>query len=156
MTLNRLAEIFMKLRFTAILTSGLALISCTPSGNSWLPASTSAAANNQIMLVRQQPPSFGYLRLGTQSLAYPDLAVFVKKQGVPDFLAETHNQTRHYFILYYLNERKAFACRSRSGNRGAVEFAGPYPITRREFQLLDGFRRGQEFSRKDTNGRRVL
>jgi hypothetical protein len=154
--MKHLVKIFVKLRFAAFLTSASVFVSCAPIGEIWLRGNTSAAANDQIMLVRQQPPSFGYLRLGTQSLAYPDLAVFVKKQGVPDFLAETHNRARHYFILYYLNERKAFACRSRSGNRGAVEFAGPYPITRREFQLLDGFRCGQELSRKETNGRRVL
>ena len=139
--MKRLFEIPVKLRFAVSLTAASALSSCSHIGGVWLPGSISTAANDQIMLVRQQPPSFGYLRLGTQSLVYPDLATFVKKQGVPDFLAETHNSARHYFILYYLSARQAFACRSRSGDRGAVEFAGPYPITHREFQLLDGFRK---------------
>ena len=139
--MTRFFKILVKLQFAAVLAMGLPLVSCTHVVDIWLPGSMSAAANDQIMLVRQAPPSFGYRRLGTQSVAYPDLAVFVKKQGVPNFLAETHNNERHYFILYYLSERKAFACRRRSGNRGAVEFAGPYPITGREFRLLDGFRK---------------
>jgi hypothetical protein len=99
-----------------------------------------AAAKNQIMLVRAEPPSFGYHRLGYQSQTYPDLAIFVRKHGLPDFLAETGEQGRQYFILYYLEGRKAFACRTTSAAR-SVEFAGPYPITDREFRLLDGFRR---------------
>ncbi len=141
MTVKCFLEILVNLRFTAVVALGLPLVSCAPLGKIGLPVSMSAAANDQIMLVRKDPPSFGYQRLETQSVAYPDLAVFVKKQGVPNFLAETHNSERHYFILYYLSERKAFACRNRSGNRGAVEFAGPYPITKREFRLLDGYRK---------------
>jgi hypothetical protein len=108
----------------------------------------SAAAKNQIMLVRQDPPSFGYQRLEYQSRAYPDLAFFVSKHGQPDFLAETGERNRQYFILYYLKDREAFACRTTSAAQ-SVEFAGPYPITDKEFRLLDGFRRDP--SKKPTN-----
>ncbi len=101
-----------------------------------------AAAKDQIMLVRQDPPSFGYQRLEMETRVYPDLAVLVAKRGLPDFLAETDNSERRYFILYYLKDRQAYACRTREGTkRGALEFAGPYPITDGEFRLLDGFRR---------------
>jgi hypothetical protein len=100
-----------------------------------------AAANDQIMLVRKEPVSFGYARLVTQSQIYPDLARFVSKYGTPSFLAETHNRELHYFILYYLDERRAYACRSQSAGSRAVEFTGPYPVTDREFKLLDGFRK---------------
>ena len=93
------------------------------------------------MLVRRDPPSFGYYRLSSQAQTYPDIGVFVASRGVPDFLAETGNSDRHYFILYYLKNREAYACRTRSGSTTGVEFAGPYPITAREFKLLDGFRR---------------
>ena len=93
------------------------------------------------MLVRQEPPSFGYQRLVTQMNLFPDLAYFVSRHGVPNFLAETGSQRRKYFILYYLQERKAFVCRNRVENPAAVEFAGPYPITEREYKLLDGFRK---------------
>ncbi len=103
--------------------------------------SMSAAAKDQIMLVRQDPPSFGYQRLTTQTVVYPDMGIFVSKHGLPNFLAETGNSDRRYFILYYLSDREAFACRTRSGSTASVEFAGPYPITDREFRLLDGFRR---------------
>ncbi len=69
--------------------------------------------------------------------------MFVQQRGHPDFLAETGDHDRHYFILYYLKQRQAFACRTRAGHAGAVEFAGPYPITDGEYRLLDGFRRGK-------------
>jgi hypothetical protein len=115
--------------------------SCTQMGDSLLLGGMSAAAKDQIMLVRQEPPSFGYQRLATQTVVYPDLGIFVSQHGVPNFLAETGNSDRRYFILYYLNDREAFACRTRSGRTAGVEFAGPYPITDREFKLLDGFRR---------------
>ena len=93
------------------------------------------------MLVRADPPSFGFHRLQMHSANYPDLAAFVAQHGLPDFLAETGNQDRLYLILYYLKARHAFACRTRPGTNRAVEFAGPYPITNKEFRLLDGFRR---------------
>ena len=119
---------------------GMFGVSCTQVGPSWLPGSMAAAAKDQIMLVRKDPPSFGYQRLEHQSRIYPDLAFFVSKRGQPDFLAETGERDHQYFILYYLKDRKAFACRTTSVAR-SVEFAGPYPITDREFRLLDGFRR---------------
>ncbi len=98
-------------------------------------------AKDQMMLVRSEPPSFGYQRLATKAQTYPDLGVFVSQRGLPDFLAETGNQDRRYLILYYLKKRQAFACRTRAGDNRAVEFAGPYPITDKEFRMLDGFRR---------------
>jgi hypothetical protein len=98
-------------------------------------------AQDQIMLVRKDPPSFGFLRLTAQSQIYLDLLFFIQQRGVPDFLAETGDRARHYFILYYLKERNAYACRTRPGHPHAVEFAGPYPVTAAEFRLLDGFRR---------------
>lgn len=106
-----------------------------------MPGSMAAASNNQIMLVRSQPASFGYQRLTNQSGVYPDLGVFISQKGLPDFLAETHNKDRHYFILYYLNHREAYACRTPSARTRKVEFAGPYPITDREYRVLDGFRK---------------
>lgn len=106
-----------------------------------MPGSMAAAARNQIMLVRKDPPSFGFQRLEQQSRVYPDLGFFVAKHGQPDFLAETGERNRRYFILYYLRDREAFACRTRPGGDHLVEFAGPYPITDREFRLLDDFRR---------------
>ncbi len=121
--------------------AGLLLASCAPFNGSGLPGSAAALAQDQIMLVRPEPPSFGFRRLLTQSQAYPDLRLFVETQGLPDFLAETGDRQRHYLILYYLSQRRAFACRTRQGQLGAVEFAGPYPITDGEFKLLDGFRR---------------
>jgi hypothetical protein len=120
-------------------TCGL-LASCGWVEAPWIPGSSAAAAKNQIMLIRQQPPSFGYRRLQAQGTEFRDLGVFVKQRGLPNFLAETGAGERRYFILYYLKNRQAFACRTRLDRGQAVEFAGPYPITDREFKLLNGFR----------------
>jgi len=117
--------------------------SCAALDRTWVPGSAASAAQNQIMLVRKDPPSLGFRRLATCSKLYPDLGVFQQQQGIPDFLAETGSHDRRYFILYYLRTRKAFACRTRPGHAGAVEFAGPYPITPKEYRMLDDFRRGK-------------
>ena len=116
--------------------------SCAYFEPSWVPFSAAAQAQDQIMLVRREPPSFGYLRLASRSQIYPDLVWFVQKRGIPDFLAETGDRDQHYLIFYYLKPRQAFACRTRPGRPGALEFAGPYPVTAGEYKLLDSFRRG--------------
>ena len=129
------------IRVVGIVLTGLLVASCTQVGHAVISDAMSAAAKDQIMLVRQEPPSFGYQRLTMQSNDLPDLKSFLARHGFPDFIAETSNQERRYFILYYLKDRHAFVCRSRVGHSHAVEFAGPYPITAREFRLLDDFRR---------------
>lgn len=97
-------------------------------------------ARDQMMLVRKEPPTFGHYRLTSLERIYPDLAIFLRKKGMPDFLAETTNRSRNYFIVYYLKPRQAFACRTRPGQRQSLEFAGPYPITDKEYKILNGFR----------------
>lgn len=129
------------LQILGVAATGAVAISCARVNSALMEGGMSAAANDQIMLVRKQPESFGYQRLDMQSQVFPDLGFFVKKNGLPDFMAETHNRERHYFILYYLADRQAFACRSRVGQGRAVEFAGPYPITKGEHRLLSDFRR---------------
>ena len=121
----------------AVAVTGLLASSCAQVSDTWM----SEAAKDQMMLVRAKPPSFGHQRLVVHAANYPQLAAFVSRHGLPDFLAETNNQDRLYLIIYYLKARQAFAFRTRQGNNRAVEFAGPYPITDREFRLLDGFRR---------------
>lgn len=129
----------------AVVSVGMLGSSCSPSGDSWIiDRMSAAAANDQIMLVRNDPPSFGYQRLASQARLYPDMGFFISQRGLPDFLAETGSGERHYFILYYLKDRQAYACRTRSSRGNAVEFAGPYPITDREFSLLNGFRRERD------------
>lgn len=114
--------------------------SCSSVGNSAFLGSTSAAANDHIMFVRQNPPTFGFQRLTALSVRYPDLGVFIGQQGWPDFLAETNKSGNRYLILYYLESRKAFACRSGSGNSRQVEFSGPYPVTENEHRTLSELR----------------
>jgi len=123
-----------------LLLAALLLGSCTHAGDKWLVGTSGFAAHDQIMLVRKTPPSFGYDRLMDQAVVHPDLGLFVEKKGVPDFLAETSTSDRHYFILYYLKARQAYACRTATKYSREVEFAGPYPITAREYKLLHGFR----------------
>lgn len=89
------------------------------------------------MLVRREPPSFGYYRLSSQESVYPDVAIFLQKKGTPDFLAEARDENRSYFIFYYLAQRLAYICRTRVDRPQAMEFSGPYPITAKEFQMLD-------------------
>jgi hypothetical protein len=120
--------------------SGLHAVSFEESG---LPGSASSMARNQMMFIREDPSTFGYYRLTSLSKIYPDLAFFVRKKGNPDFIAETSNRGQDYFILYYLKQRQAFACRTRPGQRGSIEFAGPYPVTDKEYRTLDGFRTGE-------------
>ena len=125
---------------------GMGLAACTLLGGcagfeeSGLPGSAASMARNQIMWVEESPPSFGYKRMMKQTRAYPDLAAFVADKGIPDFLAETVNQGHDYFILYYLEGREAYACRTRAGSGRRLEFSGPYPVTDREFQSLDEVR----------------
>lgn len=125
---------------SALTAAGFLLGGCAEFEESGLPGSASSMARNQMMWVRKDPPTFGYYRLTSLSSLYPDLGVFLQRKGTPDFLAETANRGRNYFILYYLDRRQAFACRDRPGQRRAIEFAGPYPVTDKEYKTLDGFR----------------
>jgi hypothetical protein len=110
--------------------------SCSMGGNASFLRRTTSAANDHIMLVRQAPPSLGFRRLSAHSLAYPDLAVFLAERGYPGFLAETNRGENRYLILYYLDSRKAFACRCGEKSTRQVEFSGPYPITDSEAETL--------------------
>lgn len=125
----------------------LCLSGCGPVADAWLTGWTDSTANDRIMLVRADPPSFGYSRLSRQARLYPDLAMFVASRGLPGFIAEITNRDRHYVILYYLGDCEAFACRTMGAGSRQVEFAGPYPITPREIKMLEGFRSQAELAR---------
>src|SRR5690606_31573125 len=125
----------------AIAAAGvLGLTSCGTVSDAWQAGQSAEAAEDQIMLVRGEPASFGHKRLMRQASSYPDLSVFLGQRGFPDFLAETSNSDRHYLILYYLDRKHAFAARTRGGRAQTIEFAGPYPITEREVSLLSRFK----------------
>ena len=123
-------------RLICFLAAAMLLGSCGPLTNDGYIRRTASAANDRIMLVRDQPLTFGYTRLTVLSQLYPDLGLFIEAKGYPEFLAETMKGGNRYLILYYLKERKAFACRSGSGKSRQVEFSGPYPITDREADTL--------------------
>jgi len=121
--------------------AGFLLAGCADFEESGLPGSASSMARNQMMLVRNEPPSFGHYRLTAQKQIYPDLAIFLESKGSPDFLAETRDQNRSYFILYYLAKREAYAIRTQPERAQHIEFSGPYPITNKEFKTLDSMRK---------------
>jgi hypothetical protein len=110
----------------------LLLASCG-DGRHW----TERAAQDRIMLVRNDPETLGHKRIVYQASFHPDFAKFLQNSGEPDFIAETSSETRQYMILYYLDSKNAFACRSWRGSDQRVEFAGPYPMTKKETELLE-------------------
>ncbi len=131
------------LRYPSRLLAACAVLfipACTPIADGMLTRVEARVAHDQMMFVRNEPATFGYQRLLTLMRDHPDLAVFVNQRGMPDFLAETGDRSHRYMILYFLQSRQAFACRTISPRSKAVEFAGPYPITDSEFKTLDGIR----------------
>ena len=92
------------------------------------------------MLVREAPPTLGARRVAYQSANHSDFAQFIRRNGLPDFVAETSSGDRRYMILYYVEKRQAFACRTWNGYRNEINFAGPYPINNKEAQLLNELR----------------
>ncbi len=97
-------------------------------------------AHNRIMWVDESSQSLGYYRLQSRRELFSDLDIFLEEKGDPDFLAETSDHMRKYFILYFMRNREAFACRTEVRYPESLEFSGPYPITDKEFALLQGMR----------------
>lgn len=131
---------FMPRLYSSLLACGCLMVAATSSCESLENSSylhqTDATAHDHIMLVEESPPSFGYERLRALSRYYPDLGEFIKKVGKPGYYAETTNSGSRYLILYYPESREAFACRSAPASSHAVEFSGPYPITKNELTIL--------------------
>lgn len=113
---------------------------CADYEESGLPGSAASLARDKMMWVREDPPSFGHYRLESLAVFYPEIRQFIDTRGTPDFLAEAHHERYEYLIFYYLHDRRAFACKISHERPRQVEFAGPYGITKKEYQLLDGFR----------------
>ncbi|MGB6221159.1 hypothetical protein [Haloferula sp.] len=125
------------MKFLPLVLIPLLLASCT-DGRHW----TERAAQDRIMLVRNEPETLGHKRIVYQAAAHPDFAKFLNKSGEPDFIAETSSDSRQYMILYYLDSKNAFACRSWRGSLQRMEFAGPYPMTKKETELLQQLKAG--------------
>lgn len=112
------------------------LSSCGSLENTGYLYQTAGAAHDHIMLVRENPPTFGYQRLQALSKRYLDLGVFIERMGQPRYYAETTNSGDRYFILYYPKKREAYACRNMAESSKKIEFSGPYPITNNELNTL--------------------
>lgn len=122
----------------------MAMSACGPMEKTGYLYQTAAAAHDHIMLVRENPSTFGYERLRALSSYYPHMAVFIKDQGLPRYYAETTSGGVRYFILYYPEKRQAYACRSVPKTSHEIEFSGPYPITINELKTLQGLEEGME------------
>jgi hypothetical protein len=116
--------------------AALVLSSCVSGTQGWNAGWTERAAQDRIMLVRNAPETLGHRRLTYQSAAHPDLGIFLESRGLPDFIAETSSDDRQYLILYYLNSKRAFACRTHRASGSSIDFAGPYHMTDRETKVL--------------------
>ena len=127
-------------RAAAVASAALLVASCTMFEESGLPGSAASMAHNQIMYVAAEPETFGHYRLVSLMRLLPDLDLFVSQRGMPEFLAETSNGRKHYYILYFPKQRQAFVARNRPNHQRRLEFAGPYPITAKEIRILDGLR----------------
>lgn len=119
----------------------LALACLLPAACGPAPWQSERAARDRIMLVRRSPETLGFERLTAQASEHPDLAMFLRREGEPDFIAETASDNRRYLILYYLESEKAWACRTWARQPAGIEFAGPYPITPKEATLLAELKR---------------
>jgi hypothetical protein len=120
------------------IASGCSLLTtgCRSISQEWTSRKDAVSAHNQMMLVRESPMTLGYRRLIAKSEQSADLKIFIGQTGMPDFLAEATSGNRDYLIFYYLDRRKAFACRTSARSSGAVEFTGPYQMTPGELRLL--------------------
>ena len=149
-------------RFLKILSASAAATllapSCAPTSIDGFIRRTTSIANDHIMYVRADPETFGHKRLAALAGAYPDLGIFLQQKGYPDFVAETNKSGNRYLILYFLEDREAFASRSGAGSSRLVEFSGPYPVTNSEYATLEELRKkasstGEERHRGFANAR---
>lgn len=125
-----------------LLLAPLLLAACSPFDEEI--GRSERAAQDRIMLVRNAPETLGHRRLVYQSAAHPSLRVFLRDEGLPDFIAETSSEDRQYMILYYLDSMSAYSCRTRRGTSLPVDVAGPYKMTKRETAVLRELQNGSE------------
>jgi hypothetical protein len=123
---------------------GLAVLlcsACQPVSDAWMAGWTRSESQDQIMLVRKDPPSLGQRRLTSLAGVYPDLGGFLRAHGSPEFLAETHTSNRHFLVLYYLTTQTSYVCQAKQPSTREISPAVPYTMSRRECNLLKDFQR---------------
>ena len=112
----------------ASLLAALLLSSC---------ATTSSVPTDNFLRVKGgEAPTDGYKVMRRLDEAAPSLAPFLKKQGDPDFLFVTEDETKTYLFLYYVSKNEAFAIRGPKGAEGIVEYSGPQKIDPKERALF--------------------
>jgi hypothetical protein len=122
------------------------LVSCGTVSEVIHESSIAIGGHNQMMLVRQNPPSYGYQRMQVLGEIHQEIQVFLKVKNVPDFFAETFNTGEQYCLFYYLGKRHAYICRITGTGAKKVRFSGPYPVTDKELKLLSDFQRSHPAS----------
>lgn len=120
----------------------LLLAQCAPFGAAWNTGRTDALAENHIMLVSEQPESLGFKRLRYATEIHPELLDYLAQIGKPDCIAETTHGDRHYMILYQIDQRRAYSCRTdpfRSSR--PMQVSGPYTMTQNEYKSLSNLKK---------------
>jgi hypothetical protein len=138
--LNSLPPIRIAASLLAFFLMLAAASSCSHLGAAWDTGWTQRAAQDRIMLVADHPKTLGLRRLESQLKLYPDLRLFLRTHGWPNFLAETDNDHMRYLVFYYLEPPVAYAARTSRPDNRSMEFSGPYPITQGEIELLGKLR----------------
>jgi hypothetical protein len=115
----------------------LLLAQCAQFDAAWKTGRTDALAENRIMLVIEQPESLGFKRLRYAAELNPEFPEFLAQIGKPDCIAETTHGDRHYMILYQIDQRRAYSCRTDPfRSTQPMQVSGPYPITQNEYKTL--------------------
>ena len=120
-----------KILFLGAIGSAL-LNSC---GGNYLQRTT-AASNDRVMLVEENPVSFGFKRVQALSEQYEDFALLLKQNGYPRYLGEARRGGQRYMTVYYPQYRRAYVCRANISKDSVMEYSGPYTITDNELETL--------------------
>jgi hypothetical protein len=133
------------LLFFSWLAVQMSLPSCASYRAAWNSGWTEKEANDSIMIVRESPPTLGWKRLRYFSTLHPEFGPYLAQMGTPDCIAESTHARQHYLIAYYLDRRQAFSFRNNTrAVSQPIEVAGPYPITRKEFRLLNDLKQSYD------------
>jgi hypothetical protein len=71
---------------------------------------------------------------------FKDMKMSLKVE-ITDCIAETTNGDRHYMIVYQIDQRRAYSCRTDPFQSSRpMEVSGPYPVTDNEYNTLRGLK----------------
>ncbi|RJQ53426.1 MAG: hypothetical protein C4526_06580 [Nitrospiraceae bacterium] len=91
-------------------------------------------AIGRYMLVDKDSESFGYKRIKYSSSYYAPLRYFVKEKGLPDFIYENSENSRHVIFLFYVGPNMAYEFAEGSWISDSLFQRQQRPITEYEMQ----------------------